>query len=784
MRPKGLYKVLFLAALLAFGLGRAALLVPRLGLSSPPPTPLFEDREGNFLSDGEAIYGSLGYWDLPDPLPEKVRATVIAIEDRRFETHPGVDSRGLVRAFIHGLSGKREGGSTIAMQVARLEFPRPRTLAAKLDEANLALLLTLFHGREKVLRHYLKLIPEGGNLYGISYAARRYFRKPVQDLSWAETSLLLAIPQDPSDRSLFRFEGFYTALARAEAILGQLNRIGILDASGLEASKAELAGIPPFYREERPENAYHFVFRVMDEYGMAAARSLKKPLRTSLDPGLQDLASGLAKAAIGRYRALGADNMAVLITDAQTGEVRAYVGSASYFDEANKGSIDYCRVQRSSGSTLKPFLYALGLETGAFGPASIIPDLPLRIQDGKGLYSLTDFDDSYLGPLLYRRALANSRNVPAIRVLQGIGLEEAYAFLARLGLHDQERGPDFYGYGLAVGGIYTSLDRIVRAYGILAREGKGFELRFLADSPPQADSVILSENSARMASLFLSDPEARLPSFASTALTNFPFPVAVKTGTSNGFRDAWALGYSRRYVAGIWIGHSGNREMNHVAGSTAAELLLELFKALQPGAVQGIDEEAFPPPRSWQAFRLCPDSGYLAGPHCPHPCLEYLPPGSEPRSTCPVHVVLMVDSRTGEEALPTTPASRLVARTVTLLPPEYAAFSKARGYATPRGDPAALRDARIDLVAPQDRLHLYIDPETPVRYQTLALRATVSPPVPEILWLVDGVEFAHVPYPYEARWPVQAGSHSFQARFPHAQVVSGKVTVTVTPPSP
>ncbi len=776
-RALSLAPAFLLAALAAW---RLALVVAAAPPRFPEPTPLFEDSRGDFLSDGEAIYGALGFWSLPDPVPERVRATAIAVEDRRFYRHPGFDPIGFGRAVVRSLGGEIQGGSTIAMQAIRLAHPRPRTILAKIEESASAVIATLAYGREAMLERYLRLLPQGGNMYGIAYSARRCFGKPVQDLSWAECALLMAVPQDPNGRALFAREGYYSARARGRVILGQLYEQGAIDRDGYEAALYELEAKDPLIRERRPPDSYHYILRLVEEQARSSPGDYDRPARTTLDPDIQDLATELAAGAVPEYRRLGADNMAVMVADARTGDVLAYVGSADYFDDAHKGSIDYCRVPRSSGSTLKPFFYALGLETGAFGPSSVLADMPLRMKDKGGEYSLTDYDDSYLGPMLYRAALGNSRNVPAIKVLEGVGLEECYGRLGALGLHDYERPADFYGYGMAVGGIYTSLDRLIEAYACLANDGESLPLRWLADQPAGGGSPLVSEPSARMVSLFLSDTEARLPGFAGTALTNFPFPVAVKTGTSNGFRDAWAIGYSRRYVAGIWIGHSDFLRMNHVAGSTAAELLLDLFTALQPGAARGVGEEPFPPPRGWNAVRICPDSGFRAGESCPRAVLEYFAPGTEPRLPCGVHKRIVVDAATGKEADADTPAERVAMRAVTELGPEYAAFSLARGYGVPGASDADLMTASVALTSPVDGTRVLVDPEIPARFQTLALRASVSPAVPQIVWYVDGVEFARVGFPYEARWPISPGTHTIRAAFPRAFVESGTVSVSVS----
>jgi penicillin-binding protein 1C len=759
---------------------RIVTVLAHLPLRSPPPTPIFEDREGGFLSDGEAVYGSLGFWELPSPLPQRLKSAVVAIEDRRFYSHPGVDPRGLARAILSSLRGRVQGGSTIAMQVIRLNYPRRRTVVAKMDEAAGALLLNLAYGRERILRHYLKVAPEGGAMNGMGYAARRVFRKPVQDLSWAETALLLAVPQDPAGRNLFKRSGFRNARARAGVILDQLEGQGVMGGEDAAAAREELASMEPFARERRPDGSHHFILRLVKEYGEETrAGSGTRPVRSSLDPEAQAIARRAVSSFMPSFREKGANNMAVMVADARTAEILAYLGSADYFDAANMGAIDFCRAERSSGSTLKPFIYALGLETGAFGPESILADMPLRIMDSRGEYSISDYDDSYLGPMLFRVALGNSRNVPAIRVLEGVGQEKAYDRLASLGIHDRSRDASFYGSGLAVGGVYTSLERLVSAYGCLAREGMSFRPRYLPDFQEDGPSRLMSEDASRRISLYLSNPDNRLPGFEGTAMMAFPFPVAVKTGSSNGYRDAWAMGYSRRYVAGVWVGHADALEMNRVSGSSVAAALLRLFTELQGDAVQGLGEEPFPPPRGTVAHRICPVSGRLAGDDCPKAVIEYFAPDAAPADVCSVHRKAVVDRRTGELATPYTPASRRSLRPVTVLGPEYAAFAASRGYARPSLDAENLADAAILLRSPLDGARVHVDPSTPARFQTLALRAEVRPEVPEIVWLVDGTEFARASYPYEARWPIRPGVHVFEARFPNALVGSGAVEVTV-----
>jgi penicillin-binding protein 1C len=756
-------------------------------LVSDLPTPILEDRNGAFLSEGESEYARLGFWDMPDPVPERMRECVIAIEDKRFWLHGGVDARSVARALVYNAThDEQQGASTIAMQVARLQLKRPRTLLAKLDEMAVASWLVARHGREAVLRHYLKIAPQGNQVYGFAYAARRYFRKPVQDLSWAEAALLAALPQSPSSMSVFNYWGFQRALRRARVVLSELFRAEKLTKDEYEMTLRQLGAMNFQYRETRPDNTYHFIFRCLEEYGKERPAGLSKPLRTTLDLGLQQRLQALAQDAVRSYRALGAGNMAAIIADRKTGAVLAYVGSEEYFRDSQSasGSINYARTHRSSGSTVKPFLYALGLDSGRFTPGSILADLPFAVVGPQGEFSASNFDEQYLGPMLYRRALANSRNTPTLRVLEGVSLERAFDMYRQCGLADDSKPAGWYGYGLPIGGLYVTLEDLVAAYGILANDGMEFHLAWFQDDIPAAAPArqrqIFSEYAAREITLALSDPEARLPSFPRLSPMEFNFPVAVKTGTSQGYRDAWAVGYSRKYLVGVWMGHPQNLPMNRISGSFIASFLHGILSALQPDEERGLNVEAFPPPSGSVPVSICALSGKPANSDCPDVFLEYFREGTEPHDTCRVHIRFKVDKLSGEIATEATPARRVESRLFTVLGGEYAAWADRQGFGKPPVplDASSLR-AEISLVNPRAGARFLIDPDVPRAFQSIALRAEVEPFVPEVVWYVDGREYRRVPYPYETRWNLTEGTHSFQARFPNAHVESKVVSVQV-----
>lgn len=748
-------------------------------LVTQTPSPLFEDRQGAFLA--ESPEQELGYWSVPDDIPPKIRACVLAIEDHRFEFHRGVDVRALVRAFLNNMSGgPRQGGSTLAMQVARMQHPGPRTHWRKVAEIVTARLLVARYGRQAVLRQYLRIVPQGNRIHGVAYAARRYFQKPLEDLGWAEAALLAGLAKAPGRFNPYQTRGCIEARARARLVLARVCDLGWMGESDYRASLAALDRLDIPSKESRPFYATHAILRLQSERVVGA--EMHRPIRTTLDLNLQEQVDDLAHRAIERVRPLGMGNVAVIVAETQTGNVLSYVGSDFYQDETFSGAINYARTPRSSGSAVKPFIYAFGLESGKFAPNSILADLPLHLTHPSGQYSVDNFDASFLGPLLVRRALATSRNIPAVGVVRTVGLDRVYAYLKDLGLADPAGDPDYYGLGLAIGGLYVTLEELVTAYGVLANAGQSFSLNFVpCAEEPGSKRQIMDADVARLVTLFLSDPAARLPVFPRGGPLEFPFPVAVKTGTSQGFRDAWCIAFSRKYVVGAWMGHPDFERTNHVSGAAAARLVKQVMTLLHPAQSRGVDVATFPPPEGYRPGRLCPVSGQWATSDCPAVALEYLKPDAFPSRPCGVHQVLEVDGRTGRLADAQTPDERREKRLFVALDPRYAVWCTRHGWDPPPPSTPLVPRALVSIQAPQNDSRLLLDSETPRRFQSLALRAEVTPNVPEITWYVDGVRYQSVPYPYATRWPLTPGRHTFQVRFPRAAVMSEIVSIQVMP---
>jgi penicillin-binding protein 1C len=772
---------------------------------SPEPTLLLRDRNGLFLGEVALAkeQAQFGYWKLPE-IPPRVAAATIAVEDRRFPSHPGVDPIAIARALREDARHLRRvsGGSTLAMQLARLQHPGPRNLVRKAQEAVTALLLTARHGRAEILRHYLEIVPYGNRIHGIAYAARRYLDKPVEDLSWAETAFLTAIPKSPRRMNPFDPDGRLRAIRRGRTILRLLHGRGELsdDEWGLATREIGRLRVPP--RGERPPEAIHAVLRFAEEARTPETRrelAGRTVVHLALDLPLQRRVVRAAGDSVAVWEKQGAGNAAVIVVDRRRNAVVARVGSTKWADAEHAGAIDYARVPRSPGSALKPFLYAVALERGTITPATILPDLD------RGAGGITNADDLFLGPLLPRVALANSRNVPAADLLDRIGLAEGYDFLRELGLHDGSIPVQRYGLGLAIGGMPVTLEELVRAYTIFTNGGVLAEpLVWEGQRLPRPRRVV-SEETARAVALYLADPMARLPSFPRMGVTEYPFPVAVKTGTSSRYRDAWTAAFSARYLVGVWIGHPDFKPMNKLSGyRAAAELAQRVIVSLHADQTDGLADLSFPAPRGFSGVRLCAMTGRLATDACEKTVTEWIRPGQEPLDPCVSHVRLAIDVRSGVLATRATPRRFVDVRAFVDLGPRYAAWSAAAGLPRPPRDsswgeprsphdpPSARRPPdssgavllgettpRVRISAPENGLRVVRDPETPAADATVALKAVVSPAAREIVWWVDGAPFATVPWPYTARWQVTPGAHTFVARLPFVKLASPPVSIRV-----
>ncbi|MBR0654554.1 glycosyl transferase [Roseomonas arctica] len=703
---------------------------------------MLTDRHGAFLTQlgherevrGFGRMAEYGYW--PVTPPERVARAMLALEDQRFAYHPGIDPAAVLRAAWNNLTGagRRSGASTIAMQVARMQDPGPRHLWAKAVEAGTAIALTLRYGREAVLAQYLRLVPYGNGSHGIGHAARYYFDKPAGDLSWAEIALLSAIPQAPALHNPRHAEGLARAVARGHRALALLAAQGAIGPEEHATAAAQLAAFVLPAQPLRPD-ALHLVLRlreIVDRVGIAGLDPGDARLRTTVDLGLQARVARLAEARLDALRPAGAQQVAVLVVARGTREVLASLGSAGYAATPG-GAFDYSVASRSPGSTLKPFLYALALQRGVLRPDEIMADLPDRS------LGIGNADGGFLGPLLPRQALANSRNIPAANLLRRIGLESAFQQLRELGLHDSEVPAAHFGLSMAVGSLPTGLDRLVRAYGALAEDGVLGELVWYHGQRVAPPRRLMPQSAARQVTLFLADPQARLPSFQRHGTTEYPFAVALKTGTSQGYRDAWIVAWSDAFLVGVWVGRADAGPMlgvtgGQAAGAIAQAILLDLHGTSADALVAG----GFAAPDGTAPVALCARTGRPDDGACGPTLLEWLP---------------------AEDAL----------------------GARAEFDLTPPGD-VELRASpvqRLSVVSPEHNSRFWRNPEALPRLNRITLRAAVRLAVPQVVWHVDGEPFAITDPGEPVYWPMTPGIHQFQLRLPSGETASRQVRIVV-----
>ena len=784
------------AGLAAILLGLAGILLQPIWddatLRAPAPTVLLADRNGAFLTQighetrdaAGARQIDYGYWPLKT-LPERVVRATLALEDRRFDTHPGVDVLAVARAaWRNAVRRHRTGASTIAMQVARMQTPAPRTFVAKLREGATALALTMRYGREAVLAHYLRLVPYGNNSHGIVHAARLYFDKPVDDLSFAEIALLAAIPQSPTLLNPLNAAGLARAKTRGHRALDQLARHGVMDAAGAALAHRQLAAMraPPVPR--RPD-ALHAVLRyeALAREGRLAIDPTDPRLTATLDLQMQDIVASLAQKYLRAWRTQGAEQVAALVVERRSGHVLASVGSGDYRDR-HGGALDFTSIARSPGSTLKPFIYALALERGSIRASDPLADLP------EGAAAIANADGQFLGPMLPRQALANSRNVPATNLLRRIGLGHAFGFLHALRLHDQRDPADAFGLSMAIGSLPTTLEKLVRAYGALAEDGVLADLTWIQGQRRREPARVLSVDTARLVTSMLADASARLPTFPRYGAMDYPFPVALKTGTSQAYRDAWTVAWSRDLLVGVWVGRADAGTTARLSGAgSAARLVHAILLRLHNAKAGDLQDTAFPAPPGRVPVELCMLSGRNDD-GCGQMLTEWVTPDE---ASAIVHVTtatggpsLKASARDEGACVSTQQAHNAVDSTALLpegecrpalvIPAAYRAWAQAAGYRVAADTMSA---ARLAIVAPENETRFWINPETPAGTARISLKAQVSPRVPQVVWYVDGAPFALSDPDLPVTWPLTKGAHRLQVRLPLQTGASNEVHIVV-----
>ncbi|KQT55250.1 MULTISPECIES: penicillin-binding protein 1C [unclassified Aureimonas] len=534
-------------------------------LAEPSTGLIVEDRDGAML---RAFANSDGRWRLdvaPGDVDPRFVAMLTAWEDKRFREHGGIDGWAVARAAWQSVRHVRivSGGSTLTMQVARMLDGLPTGSAlAKGEQVLGALALERARTKDEILGLYLKLAPYGGNIEGIRAATLAWFGKEPRRLTVAEAALLVALPQSPER---YRPDLHPERAKRArDRVIDRMEALGLLASAEARRGRAEAM---PTGRREMPILAAHVAERERAAHPGAAK------VRLTIDKALQERLEAYARArAAAMQKPL---SLALLVSDHQSGEVLASVGSPDLFDTARQGHVDLTQALRSPGSTLKPLIYGLAFERGVAHPESLIDDRPTAFAG----YTPQNFDHEFEGVITARRALQLSRNLPAVALLSAVGPSRLVQRMKRAGAHPELGSRTIPGLAIGLGGLGLSLEDLVAIYGGIANGGIAKRLRLEADGEigGAAAARILSEQAAWYVTSIL----AGAPNTAKGS----PGTIAHKTGTSFGYRDAWSIGYDGRHVVGVWLGRPDGAPVAGLVGQDAAvPVMRDVFARIGPPA--------------------------------------------------------------------------------------------------------------------------------------------------------------------------------------------------------
>ena len=797
-----------------------------LAVDLPSPDRLYEraaapstriyDRRGRLLYEILDPHGGAHTPVSLDEIPQACADATIATEDASFYGNPGVDAWAILRALWINIQGGEilSGGSTITQQLARnlLLSPEERTeisLERKLRESILAYRLARTYSKEEILTLYLNESNYGNLAYGLEAAARTYFAKSAAELDLAECALLAGLPQSPATYN--PLENSAAAQERQSVVLGLMVKHGYVsqEEADLAAREDLRFASAPF-----PIEAPHFVMYVRGqlekEFGLETIYTQGLQVYTTLDLDAQDAARRIL-----RYRLAqladdqpdrNVNNAAVVVMAPHTGEVLAMVGSPDYFDPQIDGAVNGTVTLRQPGSSIKPITYAAAFDPTRPNPltaATMMVDVRTAFVTREGdPYVPRNYDRQWRGPVLLREALGSSYNLVAVKVLDHVGLEEMTRLARALGVTTFDDA-DRFGLALTLGGGEVRLIELTAAYGAFANTGYRLEpvtITRVEDNSGRVLKVweaaqgerVLDERVAYLITDILSDNLARAPSFGEGSALRLSRPAAAKTGTTTDWRDNWTVGYTPDLVVGVWAGNADNSPMNHVSGVTGAA---PVWHDVMEELLKGYPQREFAEPEGMVRVEVCADSGLRPAEEqgsggaeaqgagrwpvrCPHTITELFIAGTEPARSDDWHWTYTLDTRNGLLAGPDCPPEFTTQERYTLYPAEAQDWVRWQNIPQPPdtysplcpGDQVAgapISDLQsLIMTSPDQGSHYRVSPELPASAQQIIVAARPADGVSlqQVTLLVDDLPLATLTDPpYQALWPMAAGTHTFTA---------------------
>jgi len=709
-------------------------------LFTKPTSTVITSNKGELLG---ALIASDGQWRFPhnDSVPDKFKTCLLQFEDEYFYKHPGFNPVSIFNALRQNLkAGKvKRGGSTLTQQVIRLSRnDKPRTYFEKLKELILATRLEFRADKEKIIAFWSSNAPFGGNVVGLDAASWRYFNRKSSDLSWAEAATLSVLPNAPN--LIYPGKNQHKLLAKRNRLLKKLLTKNVIDSLTYNLSILEELPQKPY---ALPQIASHLLQKINK-------KKKGEFVKTTIDKKLQNQVNSVVKNHYNQLSKNGIYNIAVLVLDVKTRQVLSYVGN-SPTDKKHQKDVDVINKPRSTGSILKPFLYAAMLDSGELLPNALVADIPTNY----GSYQPENFDKQYAGAIPAKLALSRSLNVPIVRMLHRFGLEKFHHYLQQLQLKDIKKNPNYYGLTLALGGAESNLWDVCKSYSAMAStlnhytqnsstylENEFSEPTFFAD-----DKIDFGETSSEKiifdaASIYLtfeSLKEVNRPN----SEQNWEFfdsskQIAWKTGTSFGFRDAWSIGTTKDYVVGVWVGNAdGEGRPGLVGVQTAAPILFDVFDKLPNSAwfEKPFDEMT--------EVEICTKSGYRATAICEEKQLEFIQNAGAQTKPCPYHIYVNVDQ--SESYQVNTSCERvenIQQKSWFVLPPLLAYYYKAQHpfYKTlPKFRKDCLGDVQtaMKFIYPTEKTTIFLPKDFDGKQNELVLKVAHSNPDALLYWYAN-----------------------------------------------
>lgn len=738
---------------------------------SPLPAVQVEDRNGRLLYEVRGPEtGSFRFVPLTE-MPQSILHAIVAVEDRDFFAHPGVNFLSMLRAAWQNVTTGRvvSGGSGITQQLVRNRLrPARRTYAYKALEALLALKLERHVSKEEILESYLNTVYFGHQAYGIAAAAKTFFGKSPSELSLAESSLLAGLVQSPS--ALDPFGNMPRAKERQGRVLSAMVDAGVLSEPDARSAGEQAVVLT---RDRIDIRAPHFVFWLQSQRPEAFREG--GHLRTTLDLDLQTQTEEIVRRKLEALEDKNVTSAAVVVLDAKTGEVLAMVGSADYFDADHDGAVNVAVSARQPGSALKPFTYALALARGDTA-ATTVADVETQFftQDGNP-YTPRNYDFGEHGLVRYRSALANSYNIAAVKVLEKVGVAALLDFLKAAGISTLTREPEHYGLALTLGSGEVTLLELSSAYAMLARGGETLAPRILPSDPPASGTRILDPKVAWLITDILSDDEARLAEFGEEGPLSLPFPAAAKTGTTRNSRDNWTLGYTPDVVVGVWVGNADNSPMRGTSGVTGAGPIFHdvmLASARAP-------RSSFERPDGIVSRTICTLSGGLPTPDCPRVMDEWFVAGTEPGHADPIFRRIAIDTRNGLLATDVCDPAYVEQRSFAVFPPEVKTWARENGWPQPplhhsplcpssfasSDSPGPSVSSWIQILEPKTDDEFQLDPLIPDASERVIFKGQADDGIRSAEWRVDGVVVGTGIAPdFRLEWKPTPGWHELELK--------------------